>query len=160
MDDTPLTPERKTPRWIKVVLTLSLALNLLIIGAVVGVASRFAGPGSGPWHDRAHKRPEAALIASFERGDMRAMFKDMREKRRKVPEGDDIRPLLLEALRAEPFDPDRLREVFALRKNAGQARRAALETALIDKLSEFSAQKRAAYADRLEKALARTKRRH
>jgi len=53
MTDTTPT-KRKTPRWVKILLTLSLALNLLIIGAS---AARFFGPN----HYMAGKGKHSAL---------------------------------------------------------------------------------------------------
>ena len=54
MTETTSKPDRKTPRWVKILLVLSLAFNLLIIGAVSAKVfmphHRFGGKGPHMTH--------------------------------------------------------------------------------------------------------------
>ena len=43
MTETLEPPKPRTPKWVRVLLALSLALNLLIIGLVGGAMVRFGG---------------------------------------------------------------------------------------------------------------------
>lgn len=74
------TPKRKTPRWIKVLLTISLALNLLIVGAV---AAKFFFPHP---HHRYGKGPHSALArpGALYKAGRHLMWKLSRERRHEM----------------------------------------------------------------------------
>ena len=74
------TPKRKAPRWMKVLLVISLAFNLLIIGAVASKAfmphHRFGGKGIHKGYYNPLARPAALIRAG------RHMMRQMPHERR------------------------------------------------------------------------------
>ncbi|MGQ0565526.1 MAG: periplasmic heavy metal sensor [Gemmobacter sp.] len=143
-----------SPRWMRMLLVVSLALNLLVAGALLGVALR-GGPspvavrdlGFGPFaaalspEDRAALRQAWMTRSGGSEGGRRAMRADMRA--------------LLDILRAEPFDAEALRA--HLEKGAERTgRRLELGLSLIaERVTGLSPAERLAFADRLERELRR-----
>jgi uncharacterized membrane protein len=118
---------RRTPRWILTLLFVSLALNLLIVGAVAGAVWRFRGPP--PWAGAVI--PNLIGYASTlppER--RRQLWRETAEER------DHVRPFrrqvraaraeTLRALAAEPFDRERFVEAQARQADAEDQARAAV----------------------------------
>jgi uncharacterized membrane protein len=62
---------------------------------------------------------------------------------------------MVEVLRAEPFDPEAVRTIFAAQARASQAVRDRAEEGWLELVGAMSAQERAAVADRLEAGLRR-----
>lgn len=49
-DDTSKSAvRRRSPRWVRILLVVSLAINLLVVGAIVGSFAHSGGGWSGPW---------------------------------------------------------------------------------------------------------------
>jgi uncharacterized membrane protein len=155
--DDPVTPA-PAPRWMRILLVVSLALNLLVAGATLGMVLRGGPPlaegrevGFGPF---------AAALSPEDRSELRRAF-----IARSIAEGDGRRAMredmraLLGALRADPFDADALRA--ALAHVAGRhAGRLELGLSLIeDRVLAQSPEERLAFADRLERELRRGPRR-
>lgn len=163
MSDAPSPPppapaETRTRGWVKALLALSLALNLVILGMIGGAFLRGGAPGRddrdfglGPLADALDREDRAALRDAFS-----AAFPEARAGREAL-RGDF--GALLQALRAEPFDPSALDAAFA----AIAARNAALleggRAVLADYLKALGPEARAAFADRLERALTKGDRR-
>lgn len=157
----PSPPAAAVPRtrgWVKVVLALSLALNLAVLGMVGGALLRGGPPGRedrdfglGPMADALDRDDRRALRDAFA-----AAFPEARAGREAL-RGDF--GALLQALRAEPFDPAALDAAFA----TIAARNAALleggRAVLADYLKALSPEARAAFADRLDRALRKGDRR-
>ena len=168
MSDTPQSngpksdpPKAEAPRtrgWVRVLLFVSLALNILVIGVVAGGALF-----GEKWkrHQMAVRLESAGgpLVLALDRDERRAIERKLRRAHRQnvinpPRHREEMRGLLAD-IRAEPFDAQavearlvRLRTIFADRLAFGQ-------TALIEHLAEMPAEDRAAYADRLEKVLRR-----
>ena len=146
------------PRWMRLLLLASLALNLLIVGTSVGMILRGGPPpvavrdlGFGPFAAALSPEDRAAL-----RRDWAARSGAKGDGRRALRE--DIRALL-DTLRADPFDAPALRAIMA-RGAERTAGRLHLGMALIeDRLVALSAAERLAFADRLERELRRGPRR-
>ena len=160
--NTPETQPRppRTPRGVKIVLAMSLAINLLIAGAVGGAF--LGGRPEGGMRDRAEaarilglgplataldRRDRAAVIsaAGADRAAMRA------ERQRLVEAARDF----AEAVRADPFDRaeaeaalERQRAIVSGLQDRGYG-------ALLDYLEPMPAEDRAAFADSLQHMLAR-----
>lgn len=154
---SPLPPASPRFRWGRVLLFVSLALNLVILGIVGGAVLGRFGP---------HRAELAARDVGFglfteafseqDRKDLRRAYgqakPDIRADRRQMRA--DLQNVL-ELLRQDPFD------VAALRTNlqAGAVRmaeRQALgQTIMLDHLAKMSVAERAAFADRLENSLKR-----
>lgn len=143
------------PRWMRIALVVSLALNLLIAGLVIGaIAGRRGHDG-----DRRVARDVAAapFVMALERADRRAVIGKLRgepgglrENRRLIRERFAS---LLSALRADAFDRTAVEALLAEQRGAAGARQAVGERLLLDQIEGMSADERAAYADRLERSL-------
>jgi uncharacterized membrane protein len=135
-------------RWL---LVPSLALNLLVLGLVVGDALSGGGPGRGP---RPVEMSLGPVGRALEPQDRRAILGSLR--------GDpDLRPLgrgeraagfaaVAQALRADPFDEGRLREALLAQSDRVAAAQRAVQEALLARLAGMTPGERAAFADRLE----------
>lgn len=141
----------RTPRWVRVTLVLSLALNLMLAGLIGGAALLRHGP---PGITEGRDLGVIPFLAALPREERRALFLALRDDA--GPLRDNRRALqeeargTLAALRAEPFNA----EAFAARLAAQRARVAERvsvgDRALVKRLSEMQPEARAAFADRLE----------
>ena len=148
------TPKPRMRTGLRVVLFVSLALNLLVAGLVVGaVASGRAGDKArmdlnfGPFI-RALSDEDRRLIVRQVRNDPEARPPSPRERRRDLVEIVDI-------LRTEPFDTERLNMLLAKQRDVGTRVVVAAHTAFAERLAAASPADRAAFADRLEAELRR-----
>ena len=143
------------PRWMKLLLIGSLSLNLLIAGVLVGCVFSGGGWMAGHGHHMAGGGPMVRALNDTDRQLLRRrMMSDFMGR-------DDTRgayrtqmQALLGDLRATPYDPaavearmSALRAHFLWQFENGQA-------ILAERLAAMSDDERAAYADRLEIALA------
>ena len=108
------SPDTRTPRWVKILLVLSLAANLLIVGAAAGFMLRGGPIRSGGFgipveglRDMQRSLSEADRAAL--RREFRARGPMLRAARRDMVE---IRDDFVDLLRAEDFSPDRLAVLF------------------------------------------------
>lgn len=141
----------RTCGWVKILLVVSLGLNLLVAGALAGAV--FSG---GKWFHKGPPRLEkmgGPLTRALSEEDRQAIGRKIRQSYR---DGSFSRDRHREAfdgliadLRATPFDPGavearlaRIQDVFRERLSFGQA-------LLIERLTEMDDAERAAYADRL-----------
>lgn len=148
-----VTPRAKLSRRMRILLVLSLALNLAVIGLIVGAGV------SGRFGDRPPRSfdfglgPVARALESDER---RAIGRELR--RDGALRGYDMRQGandMVAALRAEPFEPETLRELMALQAaHVGQLQRSA-QDALLDQITTMTPERRAAFAEKLEQELQR-----
>lgn len=150
----PKPPEQAkgASRGLRIALAVSVALNLLVVGLAAGAVLRH-GPGErmirdldfGPFGEAFSREDREAMRQGFlaRAGDV----EDMRDALRR--DADE----LLDALRAEPFDPARVGAALE-----GQGRRMAERLELgrslvLERIAAMSAAERAAFADRLEDAM-------
>ena len=162
-----MSQERGGPgRGWRIVLIVSLALNLLIAGAIGGWVLRHGiGPHGrtrpafralaqlgGPLTHALDAEGRAAIAARLraERGAHEA-------RRAALREGFEA---LLADLRAQPFDRDRVAARLDAQRAQVAGRFQAGHAALVAHLAQMSAPERAAYADRLEEKLRRWRRHH
>lgn len=147
----PISSAKPTGRWTRILLVLSLGLNVLIIGLGVGAALR-DGPGRGGRDFGLGPLSEA--LSMEDRKDLRDAFlerhPDARADRRAMRA--DFEALIV-VLRADPFDPAALESAIATiaERNADL-----LETGrdlVVEHLKSMDTAGRAAFADRLEKGL-------
>lgn len=145
------------PRWMRLALALSLALNLGVAGVVGGSllhdARKEPRPvpvrdlGFGPFSEALSPEDRAALRRAFvaEAPDFRDAWRQMRGEFGAV----------LDALRAEPFDPGVLAAVLE-RQNTRTGEMLSLGQRLIfDRVAAMTPDERLAFADRLEKSMSR-----
>ena len=161
MTEHPNATPKPPFRWGRVVLFVSLALNLADAGMVGGaVLGRFD-----------HKRAEyAARDISFglfseglSEGDRKALRraygeakKDIRADRSEMRE--DLQAVLA-ALRTQPFDVATLRAALARGTERAAERQVLGQTLLLAHLESLTAAERAALADRVEQSLKRRSKR-
>ena len=140
--------ERRAPRWMWILLILSLALNLLVAGAAAGALWHFrdghrfprGGPDGLSRYLRtlpADRRDEIAALIDAEREKSRSLRRVARDKRREAAR----------AFEAEPFDAARLE---AAAREASDARIALLRRRemLLSKLAgKLTAEERRAYLE-------------
>ncbi|MFV0490897.1 MAG: periplasmic heavy metal sensor [Pseudorhodobacter sp.] len=146
-----------TGRFMRILLIISLAFNLAVVGLVAGVALK--GWRDGP---RAHSVRELGFgffTSALEDDDRRALRQafadrapDLRAARRGMRQ--DLEALLT-TIRAEPFSSEAFRGVLDRGAQRATERRALGEELIVNHLSGMDAEARAAFADRLEKGLKR-----
>ena len=151
-------PTPAEPRnWSKIVLVGSLALNLLIIGAVAG--SFLGGPPDRDRNPVLRELGFAPFIHAMSRPDQKALLDQVKGK---VGSFRDNRAAIkadfqavLQVLRAETFDPAALEAAVSRQRSRIGKRQADVQELLLRQIAEMTAQDRAAYAERLEEALRR-----
>lgn len=160
MDDS----KKSAPRYIKIALIASLAVNVLVIGAMVGVISH---GGSGDGKRGGDRRGTDGAIGIYGRAlegpDRRAVGKAMfdgREARSDMRA--NLRALAEEAvqvLEQTPFDKDAFAEILQQQQGQIKERSDVLQTALVNHLAGMSDEQRMVYANRLVEILERGDRR-
>ncbi len=155
-DPTADTPTARSPRWMRLLLVLSLAVNLLVIGLALGVAlGRTGGETARPGRDAVSgfylRALEPEQRADFI-GQLRREGRGLRLDRATIR--TELRATL-ELLRADSFDA----EAFADRLSGQRARLAARadlgDRVFIGVLAGMSVEERRAYAERIEQSLRR-----
>lgn len=147
------TARAATATWVKVVLAISLALNLAVIGLAAGAWMKEGSKGMprdlsfGPFSEALSREDRRALRrALMERAP------DFRESRDAARQEFSA---LLSALRAQPLDPVALRAALSAIEGRN-ADRLELGRSLIEaRLIEMSDPDRLAFADRLEAGMKR-----
>lgn len=138
--------ERKR-RWMPVVLTLSLALNLAVVAALAGAAWRHKDVDRSP----RVARGGAIYMQALPRDVRREMFRDLRAA---MPPAQDPADMIA-ALREVPFDPTVAEAVLASEREGTLMRQDAASAAWLAYITALPAAEREAYADRLQEILAR-----
>lgn len=141
--------------WLKVVLFVSLAFNLAVVGLVVGAALKY-GPRDG------HRPPRLDMMSgpytsALSHKDRRQIGAELRrEYRAERPSRQEIRTQfdqILQALRAQPYAPDRVEALMQVQLDAGIERQALGQRLLLQRLQAMTDAERAEFADRLEDGL-------
>lgn len=154
----PLAPDQPVaaggPRWMKLALAVSVALNLAVAGLAAGAWLR-EGPRRGMPHDMSFG-PFTEALNDVDRRELRRAFAErlpgFREARQEIR--TDLETLLA-TLRADPFDQTAAEDALAaIARRAGD--RLDLGRDLIaGRIVAMSATERRAFADRLERGLKR-----
>jgi uncharacterized membrane protein len=148
--------DRAPRRWLRWLLVGSLALNLLVVGAVAGLGvawMRGMGPEAGTrdvaWpYVAALTREDRRAVGRAIRAEMAAQGFTRADRRARYDEAVAL-------LRAEPFDAGAFSELLGHQFAASARLQSAGREALAGRLGAMTADERAAYADRMEEALAR-----
>jgi uncharacterized membrane protein len=138
---------------VRVLLIVSLAINLLVAGVIAG--GLIMGPmGGRPPGVDLTLGPFARALAPDDR---RAIARDLMERadlgpmRRSERQADLAE--LAAALRADPFDSAALAEIMARQRARVRSLEGAVEAAVLERLSAMTAEERAGVADRLEREM-------
>ncbi|VDC31190.1 periplasmic heavy metal sensor [Pseudogemmobacter humi] len=152
----PEAPAR-TRGWVKVLLAVSLALNLAVAGLAAG---SWLGHEKGGGTSR-RDSGLGPLASAMTREDWRAMRPAWVSRNPDLGRGAEALRAeydpLLAALRAEPFEVEALHEALARISESNARRLSAAREVIGGYLAGLDAGPRAAYADRLEAALNRAK---
>ena len=155
MPPVPPVPPVAPRKGLRIALGISVALNLLVAGLVVGALLRDGDPRArmvrdldfGPFTEALSERDREALRREFV-----ARAPELRDVRRAMR--DDLETFLT-VLRSEPFDAAALAVVMD-NQDGRMARRVELgQDLLLERLGAMSPDERAAFADRLERRLRR-----
>ena len=144
------TPKKKRTAW-RIVLIVSLALNVMVAGVIIGGITSGKAPRNFGAQNFAFGPAAEALSLS----DRRAV----RDKLRDHPELRPLRPAersqavaaFLEALRSDPFDPSAVEALFEEQRTRASTSMAAVQSAMLERFVDMTAEERSAYADRLER---------
>lgn len=144
-------------RGLRILLFVSLALNLLVAGLVIGAVAHQAGGSRS--HPPRVERPGGPMVAALTRADRIAIGKALREADRAGrPSRDELRAeydAVIAALTTVPYEPETVRAAVE-RQTQGFSRRADLgRDLLLERLAEMSDEERAAFAMRLREVLER-----
>ncbi|WP_172293439.1 periplasmic heavy metal sensor [Pseudoruegeria sp. HB172150] len=155
----PVTEPKRRFRWGRLVLILSLALNLLVVGLIAGALIK--GPPK-----RDHGLPMRDLgfgpfVAALPDGDRQALAEAIREQEGSFQSRrSELRrqfDAFLAALRAEPYDHQALVQIIESQQNEIAESLQAGRDLLLDQIAGMDDGERAAYAESLESGLRRWK---
>lgn len=145
----------KTPVWMRITLFLSLAINLLVVGLVVGA---FVMGGPDRRASRFHPDGGSLYTRALDKDDRKAVRRDFAARLGGQGRGRDAIidsvETTLETLRATPFDEAALASALAQRSERRATRDALGRQALVARIAAMTDTERAAYADRVEQGLA------
>lgn len=144
----------RAPRWMKIALVVSVALNLAVVGMVAGAA--LFGPGRdhrlnvrevgfGPFDRALSLKDREALREEFQ-SRMGGRWTEIKSIRK------DLQDMLV-ALRADPFQPDTLWTLASQQEQRLTERLKLGQKLLIERVIAMSTEERLRFADRLEEEM-------
>jgi len=143
-------PEKSPSRVWKIVLALSLALNVAVIGLIGGAVARDKVGGRPPSGFEFGAGP---LGRALSQDDRRELGRSIRER---VDFGSEGRPTprrtireIQSILREENLDVAKLQSVLDRSVTRAKTFQSAAQAALIEHISQMTVEERQAYADRL-----------
>lgn len=149
-------------RTLLIGLVLSIGLNLLLIGGIVGNALRptpppppTPGPSAGPGGGGPERLIARALIAETPEADRRAVRQELRQSwrdtaslRRKV---DQARNEVVAAMVSDPYDEDRTISAMETLADAENALRVTIQSNLARRLGKLSPETRERLAESMSR---------
>lgn len=157
MTESKATAANPAGKGLRIALAVSVALNLAVAGLAAGAFFKHGGPegrdgmirdlGFGPYTEALAPADRDALRRAFI-----AKVPDMRKSRTAMRQNQQD---LLTALRAQPFDKDRLVAVMQAQSDRASAQFGTGQALLQELLLNMSVESRREFADRLEQRLAR-----
>lgn len=154
------TPKRR--RWLLPTLFVSLALNLLIVGIVVGAVLQGGRDKGGRPDGPTRSLLGEPFVRALTPHDRRALGREMLSNREALSENRaNLRNRIerfLEALRQENFDREALAGILNEQRQLAVTRQQLGEDLLLMRLEQMSLSERRAYADRLGENLRRFRR--
>lgn len=149
------TPQARPSRLWRIVLVLSLALNLAVIGVVVGSAA------SGRWGDgppRSFDLGLGPIARALEPQERRAIGRQLREDRslRDFDLRDRVNRVVA-ALQADPFDPAVLRVLLAEQSERITAVQATAQEVVVEQITAMTPERRRAFADKVLEEMSRAR---
>jgi len=144
----------RTAVWVKVLLAVSLGINLAIAGFVAGIALRGPAPLRGEGPGMSYALP---YVVALERETRRAVLgavrnaEELPSRRARRAKFDEM----LTALRAEPFDRGAVLDVLRAQADGVARVQTVAQTAWLEQVEAMSLEERRAYADAVEDVLRR-----
>ena len=142
-------------RWPKILLILSLAINVIVIGLFAGYMIQREPKARGPerqinWIIK--------LVPESQRDATKEHFREIRDDVRAtyVERGEHLQAIA-DTIRAEPFDPAALEAAMQARRDGSQERQELIQKHLVELLTEFSPEERAEFSSNLEGFLEKLK---
>ena len=143
----------------KITLVLSLSLNLLVVGMVVGTAGRMVGHmGTPPRIADTGGAYTAALAPRDRRAIGQAMSEHYRSTNTARPSVREEYRTMIRVLRADPFDREAAQEVLDRQTEYADTRRTLSERVFLDRLEQMSQEERQKFVSRLVEVLQRESR--
>lgn len=143
---------RTKRRWMPVLLVISLAVNLLVAGVVLGTVLRFKGGD----HARIPPGFGAALYHAMPKDDRKALRGELSGLRTKGASGRVQNfSELLEALQAVPFDPETVEALLQQQTETTLNLQGAMQQKWLTYVTELTDGERQIYAERLEEVVQR-----
>jgi len=143
----------RCPRWMKIMLGVSLALNIAIAGAVAGFMMRGAPLRDGPT-GMGYATP---YVVALPRAARREVFGVIRSHDA-LPSRDERRAHyaeMIKALRADPFDSARVQAILTRQGGAVAQIQDVSQAAWLRVVTEMDADERSAYVERIQDVLRR-----
>lgn len=144
--------------WLRLVLFASLALNLLVVGVIVGVIASGGPPARGGLDRGDLVTPYTRAMTEAQRTELRRALRRgfLRERLRHggLPQAEDYRAAQ-EILMRDPFDRAALAQVLDRQADGARQRLALGQVVLLDFLDQMTPADRRAYADRLAQEIDR-----
>lgn len=137
----------KFPLW----LIVSLLVNLLLVGFIVGGILRHKHGDDRRYHrepPRVERSDEDKANRKLVRETLRSAFAEARDERLAERAA---RKAIGEAIQADPFDREAVTDAFKAMREANQARSAVIDAALVQSLSEMDVSQRKAIAEMLSR---------
>lgn len=143
MNDTSGRPRN----WLRIVLGVSLALNLLVVGLIVGAIVRF---GDMDGHRSLPHSMGAAMFRELPREDRQALRQIAGDHpiRSQQLRAEEAR-LIADALQTNPFDRDAVQSVLDAQTQHRVSWQNSAQMAWLDQVSQMSTAVRSRYAERL-----------
>ncbi|MEL6685340.1 MAG: periplasmic heavy metal sensor [Pseudomonadota bacterium] len=154
MAEKPMPTARPSRLW-RIVLVVSLALNLAVVGVVVGsVVSGRAGDGP----PRSFDLGIGPIARALEPQEKRAVSRSLRQDRslRNLDFRGRVNDMVT-ALRAEPFDADALRALMADQAAAVSDIQTKAQDATLELIVAMTPERRRAFADQVAEELSRVR---
>lgn len=138
-------PTKRSSRWLKLALILSLAVNVLVFGAIAGAWWR---GGAGPWGGRGAGNIVGymASLPPDRRAELMQRSKGLREQSRALRQAArQAARDRADALLAEPFDKQRFMDAQTRQIEAEQRLRLAVRDVIAEAASNMTAAERRAF---------------
>lgn len=152
-------PKKNVMRgWPRILLFGSLAMNLLVVGLLAGAVLRH-GPERREGGAELRDFGLGPFGNAFTRADRRAIGNAMKDKAGDLRKNREVFrqefTLLLDALRATPFDAEAVRDSVVAQRLELEVRQDIGQQLVLERISAMSDEDRAKFADRLERSMNR-----
>lgn len=153
--------KRRVPLWVKILLGISLALNLAIVGLVAGTAMRIGSAPGGP----GAANYAIPYVLAMPRKDRRDVWDTLRSESRagRLPSRKDRKGRYVEMIKIlseETWDPEKAKAILAQQSADSNAVHSAAQTAWLELVSGYTQAERHSYAEHLTEVVKRRRKRH